>query len=84
MLPLIERHFTYEEYEVLDQAALKRLSMKQLRFTIPWFMAMLPADVAAATRADAPRALLVIWRLHRGGYARLTRAAFGPAAPASR
>lgn len=81
VLPLIERHFTYEEYAVLDEEALRRLSLRQLRFTIPWFMAMLPADEAAAARAEAPLAMRVLWRLHHRGYDRLTRTAFPGADP---
>lgn len=84
ILPLIERHFSYEEYAEIDEEAIKRLSLRQLRFTVPWFMAMLPEDVAAAGLADAPLALRVIWRLSRRSYARLVRDAFEGCAPAPR
>lgn len=76
-LASIERHFSFEEYAVIDEEAIKRLSLRQLRFTVPWFMAMLPEDVAAASRAEAPVALRVIWHLCRRSYARLVRDAFG-------
>lgn len=84
VLPLIERHFSYEEYAVIDEEALRRLSLSQLRFTVPWFVAMLPADEAATLLAEAPLPMRILWRVCRRSYARLTRAAFAGSLPVPR
>ena len=79
VLPMIERHFSAADWKVLDDAALKHMTVKQLRFTLPWWMATVPADVAAHELAVAPLLLKVIWRLTRRRYARLEAKAFGSA-----
>lgn len=81
LLPLFERHFTDAEYRVLDQRALKGVSIRQALFTVPWFMATVPSDVAAQTWREAPAPLRIVHHLTRRRYDRLVVAAFGPAGP---
>ena len=79
VLPMIERHFGAEEWEQLDAAAMKDMSVRQLRFTLPWWMATVPPDIAARELADAPLLFKVIWHATRRRYARLAARAFGTA-----
>ena len=83
VLPMIERHFTAAEYELLDEAAMKHMKLRQMRFTLPWWMATVPPEVAAHELAVAPLMLKVIWYAARRRYARLEAQAFG-SAPALR
>ena len=77
MLPMIERHFTAEEYVVLEQQAGKAITIRQAMFTAPWYMATVDAETAARTLREAPRALRIIYTLTRRSYARLVEQAFG-------
>jgi hypothetical protein len=84
ILPMFERHFTADEYEVLDRRALESVSLRQAMFTVPWFMATAAPEEAAHTFADAPLAMKVVHALTRRRYARLAVQAFGPDGAARR
>ena len=84
ILPMFERHFSAEEYEALDKAALAAVSVRQALFTVPWFMATATPDAAAHTLEHAPFALKAVYRLTRRRYARLEATAFGTAPAAAR
>jgi hypothetical protein len=77
VLPMIERHFTAEEYAGLEQQAGKAITIRQAMFTAPWYMATVDAETAARTLRDAPRPLRIIYALTRRSYARLVEQAFG-------
>lgn len=77
VLPMFERHFTVSEYAVLDEKALKSVTIRQALFTVPWWMATVEPEAAVRTLRDAPFPLKVIHRLTRRRYSRLARAAFG-------
>jgi len=78
ILPMFEHHFTAAEYDVLDQEALKSVSLRQALFTVPWFMATASPEAAAHTFSDAPLSMKAVHALTRGRYARLALQAFGP------
>ena len=77
VVPLLERHFSAVEYGVLDGAAKKDLSLKQAAFTLPWLMATLTVEEQRRLTAEAPIALLGIWKLTRNRYARSASYALG-------
>lgn len=79
VLPMIERHFSAAEYEQLDTAAMKAMSIRQMRFTLPWWMATVPPEIAAHELANAPLMLKVVWYATRRRYARLEAKALGTA-----
>jgi hemerythrin-like domain-containing protein len=81
VLPLFERHFSVEEYDGLNQKAMKSLGIgRQAAFTVPFVATSAGPEDRALLLADAPAALRVVYRLTRGRYERLAAAAFGPAA----
>jgi hemerythrin-like domain-containing protein len=77
VLPMIQRHFTAEEYAELERQAGKAITIRQAMFTAPWYMATVDEDTAARTWTEAPLALKVIYKLTRRSYARLVEQAFG-------
>ncbi len=54
VLPLFERHFSADEYDVLDRRALKAVTLRQALFTVPWFMATASPEMAAHTLEPLP------------------------------
>jgi hypothetical protein len=78
VLPLFARHFTVEEYEALDDEALKRIGPRQLLFTVPWAVATADDQTRAHTLAEAPAPIRIIWRLTRRRYLRRTALVMGP------
>jgi hemerythrin-like domain-containing protein len=81
ILPLFARHFTSDEYVVLEQQAHKAMGIgKQAAFSVPFIVSYMTPEVRDHQLRNAPAALRVLWRLTRGRYARLTTAAFGAAA----
>ena len=77
VLPMIERHFTADEYVVLEKQAGKAITIRQAMFTAPWYMATVDAETAARTLREAPRALRIVYAVSRRSYARLVANAFG-------
>jgi hemerythrin-like domain-containing protein len=77
VLPMIESHFTADEYAAVEQQAGKAITIRQAMFTAPWYMATVDAETAARTLREAPRALRIIYVLSRRSYARLVANAFG-------
>jgi hemerythrin-like domain-containing protein len=78
VLPVIARHFTVEELDVLHAQAATSLPLTQARFTVAWLMRNLDAEHQALLLAKAPGILKVVWRLTRGRYGRLVDQGFGP------
>jgi len=82
VLPMIERHFSAEEYEVLDQAAMKSLGLgKQALFTIPFVLGAVSPEEGRHLLDNAPGAFRVLWVLTRRRFARLERLALGADVP---
>lgn len=80
ILPLFEQHFAADEYDALDQEAVKSLGLgKQAAFTVPFLLRAVPAERRAVVLAEAPAPLRVLYRLTRARHERLTEAALGPA-----
>jgi hypothetical protein len=77
VLPLFARHFTGEEYERLDDQALKSIGPRQLLFTVPWAVCAGDPDTQAQVLADAPPPVRAIWVLTRRRYVRRTALAMG-------
>jgi hemerythrin-like domain-containing protein len=83
ILPLFETRFTGEEYQALDEAAVKSLGIgAQAAFTVPFILGTVPAAERAALIKGAPVPLRVLYRLTRARHARLSARAFGPVSPA--
>jgi hemerythrin-like domain-containing protein len=78
VLPLLERHFDKDEYDVLDAEAVKSAGLgPQMAFSLPMIVgAMTPAELSLIL-PEAPVALRVMYRLTRGRHARLVERAFG-------
>lgn len=74
---LFARHFTSEEFEELNVAAIKMVAPRQLLFTVPWTMSMLDANEQKIVLDSAPGALHVLWVLTRGRYTRRATLALG-------
>ena len=77
VLPMVHRHFSFEEYAELEKQAGKAITIRQAMFTAPWYMATVDPETAAKTLHEAPIALKVIHFLARRSYARLVAKAFG-------
>jgi hypothetical protein len=77
VLPLFARHFTAEEYQRLDDQALKSIGPRQLLFTVPWAVCAGDPDTRAQVLADAPLPVRVIWVLTRRRYVRRATLALG-------
>lgn len=77
VLPMVHRHFTYEEYFELEKQAGKAITIRQAMFTAPWYMATVDPDAAARTWHEAPLALKIIHALTKRSYAKLVATAFG-------
>lgn len=85
ILPLFERHFTAEEYSVLEDAAMKSLGIgAQAAFTVPFIAASVDPDTRDQIFGTAPGAFRVLYRLTRGRHARLDARVFGSARTGSR
>lgn len=80
LLPLFERHFSVEEYEALDEAAIKSLGVgRQAAFTVPFVVDAADPDGQVALLTGAPAPLRILYRLTRKSHARLAAKAIGPA-----
>ena len=80
LLPLFERHFTVEEYETLEQRAMKLVGIgRQAAFSIPFVAVWATDDVRQHMLASAPLPFRLLWLATRGSHARLMVRAFGPA-----
>lgn len=80
ILPLFERHYTAEEYDVLDQAAMRSLGLRNAVFAVPFVLHFAPVDVRAEMLGRAPLPLRVIDRIGRRPHARLLGELGAPAA----
>jgi hemerythrin-like domain-containing protein len=82
LVPLFGLHFSAAEYEAMHEAAMKHLGIgKQAAYTVPFVMYWAePADRDHLI-AGAPAIMRVLWKLTRGGHARLTSRALRAAAP---
>ena len=79
ILPLIEQHFSQEEYEELEKKALEIIGLgAQAAFTIPFIAASVSDEERTALLGDAPLPVKVILRLFRRRHARLAELALGP------
>lgn len=83
LVPLFGRHFTAEEYKALSEAAMKHPGLgKQAAFTVPFVMHSASAPERTKLLGEAPLPFRILFRITRGGHARLTQAALGSAAVA--
>ena len=81
ILPLFAEHFTQEEYDVLEQAAMKQAGIgPQAAFAIPFVVDAATPEQYAVIFATAPTPLRILLRLTRGRHARLAARALGRAA----
>lgn len=83
ILPLFERHYTAEEYAVLDEAAVKALGLRNAVFAVPFVLSFATDELRAEMLDGAPLPLRVIDRLGRRTHARLL-AELGASTPAAR
>jgi hypothetical protein len=78
ILPLLERHFTGEEYDALDAAAVKSAGLgPQTAFSVPMIVGAMTPEERAEIITGAPLPLRVLYRLTRGSHERLRVRAFG-------
>lgn len=77
ILPLFVRHFTAEEYRVLDAQTTKGASLKALVFTVPFIADAATPEELEHILAEAPCMMKVLLVVSRGRYRRMTQAAFG-------
>src|SRR4051794_11142380 len=78
VLPLFERHFTAEEYDALDAAAVKSAGLgPQTAFSVPMIVGAMTAEERATILPGAPLPLRVLYRLSRRSHARIRSRAFG-------
>jgi hemerythrin-like domain-containing protein len=78
IVPLLARHFTAEEFAQQHDEAVKRLSPRQMLFTVPWLGWCITPDEREALFASSPRLLRIVWRLRHRAYGRATTYALGP------
>jgi hemerythrin-like domain-containing protein len=72
IVPLFARHFSEEEYRVLETKAMKAGGVgPQAAFAIPFIGASFLDEERDAALANTPAPVRVIYRLFRGRYARL-------------
>jgi hypothetical protein len=79
VLPLFTRHFTADEYHVLDEQAAKHPGIKQLLFTIPWAIDAATDDERDNAFEATPLVFKLLWYVRRRPYARLARTVFADA-----
>jgi len=77
VLPLFTRHMDGDEYKALDDKAMGKPEIGQLKFTVPWIMAGVSADEQRHLFEGAPFMMKVVWLATRRGYGRLEHAALG-------
>jgi hemerythrin-like domain-containing protein len=78
IVPLFARHFTADEFAQQHRQAVKRLSPRQMLFTVPWLGSCLSPDEREALFDSSPRILRIVWWLRHGAYERATAYALGP------
>jgi hypothetical protein len=77
VLPLFERHFTAGEYGEIDEQAIKRISPRQLLFTVPWIVGSGTPEEGRKMLAGTPKVMTLIWMATRRRYARRAALALG-------
>ena len=75
-LPLLASELTATEYAELETRMLKDLELRQALFTVPWFMASVGPEAAAAALSTAPLPMRLVYRATRRRYAKLWHEAF--------
>jgi iron-sulfur cluster repair protein YtfE (RIC family) len=83
VLPLFVRHFTREDYEDLNERALKHVKLGQLTFGIPWTVEAATEDEFRHLYANAPLAFKLLWYATRRRYNRMAQRALGSSLPAA-
>ena len=81
ILPMYWRHYTAEEYDAIQQAAIKRSKKKGFAFIAPWCVDSVEGAQREAFLAQVPWVMRAFHRLVRPRYDRLIAAAYG--APAA-
>ncbi len=85
ILPLFVRHFSAEEYDVMEDQAVKAIGLgAQAAFTIPFAVAATPEADRAELLAAAPAVLRLLHRATRARHARLEARAFGDVSPSTK
>lgn len=79
ILPLFTRHMDRDEYKALEDAAIGRPDLSQLRFTVPWVMAGADPDEQEHMLDSSPFVMKLVWIATRRGFAKLEAAALGAA-----
>ncbi|QYG91922.1 hemerythrin domain-containing protein [Iamia sp. SCSIO 61187] len=83
ILPLLEQHFTHDEFAELEAKALEIIGLgAQAAFTIPFVAASVDDAMRAHLLGSAPLPVRAIFRLGRGRHARLAELALGATRPA--
>jgi hypothetical protein len=79
VLPRFVEHFSAEDYEGLEEQALKHVELGTLPFALPWIMDNADPQQRKTLYDGAPFAFKLLWYATRGRYRRMARAAFGDA-----
>lgn len=81
VVPLYWRHYTAEEYDALQRAAIKTSKKKGFAFIAPWCLDAVEGAEREAFLAQVPWVMRAFHRLVRPRYDRMIAAAYGPADP---
>lgn len=76
VIPLIQEHFTAEEYAEVERRISEAMPLKHAFWTVPWVVATFDAPSLEQIWSEAPAMLKVIYYLSRRSYRRLTEVAF--------
>jgi len=77
ILPMYWRHYTADEYDAVQQLAIKKGKKKGFAFIAPWCVEALEGAEREAFLASVPGAMRLFHRLVKPRYDRLIAAAFG-------
>ncbi|WP_426570954.1 hemerythrin domain-containing protein [Aquihabitans sp. McL0605] len=81
VLPMYWRHYTADEYDALQQRAIKDGKKKGFMFVAPWSVESIDGAEREAFFAQVPAAMRLFHRLVKPRYDRLIEAAYGPSDP---
>jgi hemerythrin-like domain-containing protein len=83
VLPLFVRHYTVEEYDAVQRAAVRDARRQGVTFYVPWIVDAVDGDVREKLLADAPLPLKLLWHATKRRHARLVATAFAGVAERS-
>lgn len=77
LTPMVERHFSVDEQDVLRYESMRRVAGGPVRFSLGWLYSHIDLEERQRISAYAPATRRLMWRSQRGAYERSTLAALG-------